>query len=78
MLHKRKDGSTVFVNGKWVGKSLVKIAEEDPSYLTWLYRKASGDLNQNLFHELQDVMKEHKIPFDFPERDSHSQEDEEP
>lgn len=67
MLQKRKKGGTVvFVAGKWAGKTLQEVAGSDPSYLTWVYKKASADLDQELFYKLKDTMKDRSIPFEFP------------
>jgi hypothetical protein len=64
LLKKSPSGNNIaFVRGKHQGESLEKVAEADPGYLRWLYKNASEDLPQDVFHKLQDVMEERGIKF---------------
>ena len=57
-----KDGEHwAFKHGKYMGKTLKEVAEEDPSYLQWMFSKASDDLSNEAFHALEDIMEEHDI-----------------
>ena len=56
------DGSDwAFKHGKYVGKTLKEVAESDPSYLQWMFAKASDDLSDEAFHALEDIMEENDI-----------------
>lgn len=58
MILKRVDDEIIFVKGKHRGESLSSVAESDITYLKWVFKKASTDLADDVFHALEDVMEE--------------------
>ena len=57
-----KDGSEWRVRGsKHEGETLQQVAKDDPTYLRWMYKKASEDLSDEAFYALEDVMKKFRI-----------------
>lgn len=57
-----KEGEQWVVGGtKHRGRKLDEVAEADPSYLKWMFRKASVDLSTEAFNALSDVLEKYKI-----------------
>ena len=58
----------IFRHGKHVGKTLRSVAEEDPTYLRWMYNsiKVQESLNTEQYDFLYDLMTELEIPFSKP------------
>jgi len=51
----------IFKHGKHIGKTLDEVAKETPTYLQWMFSKASDDLTDEAFHALEDAMEENDI-----------------
>jgi uncharacterized protein (DUF3820 family) len=54
----------VFIGGKYNGKTLEEVANEDPTYVNWFYREETYPLTDEAYHYLVDLMKSRGIPFD--------------
>lgn len=50
------------------GKTLEKVAEVDPSYLTFMWTNSLKYLSEPAIDALDDVMEEKKIPREFPRK----------
>lgn len=50
------------------GKMLVKVAEEDPSYLTFLWSNSLKYLSNDAIDALDDLMEERQIPRELPKK----------
>jgi broad specificity phosphatase PhoE len=50
-----------FKHGKYQGKTIEEVAEEDPGYLRWVHDKATDDLSDEAFYELEDTMEKFNI-----------------
>jgi hypothetical protein len=62
LIIKNEDGDFVFRAGKHQGKTIQAVAEEAPSYLTWMFdAKATYDLSDEAYRALEEVMKENDI-----------------
>jgi hypothetical protein len=61
LIAKDAHGEWVFAHGKHQGRTLETVAEEDPSYLQWMYSKASDGLSKEAFYSLEDIMEKHDI-----------------
>lgn len=57
----KKENEWIVRHGKHIGQTLKEVAEEDPSYLRWVYAKASDDFTKEAFYALEDVMEEFDI-----------------
>lgn len=51
----------VFRFGKYQGKSLDEVAEEDPSYLVWAWKELSKEESREYMDAVEDVMEAHDI-----------------
>ncbi len=64
LLHKSQDGRWELGGNKHSGELLETVAEEDPGYLKWMFRKASDGLSKEAFDALETTLDEHDIdPF---------------
>mgnify|MGYP000049648502 CR=1 FL=1 len=61
LIAKDQNATWVFIHGKHQGRTLQVVAEEDPSYLQWMYSKASDGLDKEAFYALEDIMEENDI-----------------
>ena len=50
---------------KHKGKTLVEVAESDPSYLTFLWSNSLKYLSDDAINALDDIMEDRKIPREF-------------
>lgn len=62
MIHKDIDGEFVFKHGKHQGRTIQAVAEEDASYLQWMFdSKATYSLDDESYKALEAVMNENEI-----------------
>lgn len=57
----QQDGRWVIGGTKHRGKWLDEVARHDPSYLKWVFLKASVDLSTDAFNALSDVLEKYHI-----------------
>ena len=55
------EGVWEFLKGKYAGKSIDQVAEDDPGYLSWAWRETSGDASPDQFFALDDAARRHDI-----------------
>ena len=65
-----KEGEQWVVGGtKHRGRELEEVAVTDPSYLKWMFRKASVALSAEAFRILSEVLEKYRIdPYEKEER----------
>jgi hypothetical protein len=61
IIRRDEDGDLVVMGRKHPGELLDDVAAADPDYVQWIYRNATEDLPQDVFHALQDVMEKNGI-----------------
>ena len=71
LLHKPPKGQWTLggrEGAKHRGQLLTKVAEEDPSYLTFLWEKSLKYLSEGAIDALDEVMEKHTIPRELPKK----------
>jgi hypothetical protein len=61
LLKKNEKDQLVFQHGKHRLETLEQVAEDDPSYIKWVFNNASEDLPTEVHHALEDVMEKNNI-----------------
>lgn len=61
MIIKKVEDQWVFAHGKYEGKSIEEVVEDDPNYIKWAYQKASDDLPDEAYYALEDLLEENDI-----------------
>lgn len=56
-----QDGHWLVGGTKHRGRMLEDVARVDPSYLKWIFLKASVDLSDDAFNALSDVLEKYRI-----------------
>jgi hypothetical protein len=60
-LVKEATGDVIILGGKHNGKKLKEVAEKDPKYINWIFRKETFKMSDYIYHQLCDVMAKNNI-----------------